>query len=181
MPRQDLTKDERAFDAWFAKQPAAVQRRYRKAGVKPYGEMPVPDNVFAVKETHPAFGSYFDDDAEVTITQRFIAEGELRPRLCKVFDVLSRYADERTASYLLFVRTLLGEQTGVTVGNMAKQFGVTRQCMNHRARTILAALDELSGDPGKNQLPPKPGNVGMPATPSWYRARATRDEHDDCL
>ena len=179
MPRHDLTKDERAFDAWFAKQPASVQRRYRKNGIKPYSEQPVPDNVFAVKETHPAFGSYSDDDDEITITQRFISEGELRPRLCKVFDILARYADPKTTRYLLFVRTLLGEQTGVTVGNMAKQFGVTRQCMNHRARCILAALNELGGDPGQASSPS--AGQTQPATPSWYRARQTRDSHDDSI
>ena len=179
MPRKDLSKDERAFDTWFAKQSKELQAAYRKAGVKPYGEMPVPDNVFAVKETHPAFGSYTDADGEVTITQRFVAEGELRLRLAKVFDVLAMYADDNCARYLLFVRTLLGEQTGVTVGNMAKQFGVTRQCMNKRARDILAALNDIQGEP--DPLPAKPGSRGMPKIPSWYRTPKTRDDHDEQL
>ena len=72
-----------------------------------------------------------------------------------------------------------GEQTGVTVGNMAKQFGVTRQCMNHRARCILAALNELGGDPGQASSPSS--GQTTPATPSWYRARQTRDSHDDSI
>ena len=179
MPRKDLTKDERAFDAWFAKQSKELQAAYRKAGVKPYGEMPVPDNVFAVKETHPAFGSYTDGDGEVTITQRFVAEGELRLRLSKVFDILAMYADDSSARYLLFVRTLLGEKTGVTVGKMAQDFGVTRQCMNKRARDILAALNGIHEEP--DPLPAKSGAKGMPKTPSWYRQPKARDDHDDQL
>lgn len=178
MPRQ-LQPEEKAFDTWLASQSKAVQRRYRKAGIKPYSEMPCPDNVFPVKETHPAFGFTRDEpEPEVAESTRFISEHQLRPRLYRVLEIVAKYADKRTQRYLLFVRTLLGENTGVTVGNMAREFKVTRQCMNHRARMILAALDKLAADPGQDIALPEPPQS---SPPSHYRPRTTRDTYDDEL
>lgn len=179
MPRTDLSPDELAFDAWLSSQPRRVRQRYAKAGIRLYRDQPKPDNVFPVKETHPVFGSEPNDPEPLEESAtRFISEHELRPRICSIFEVVAKYADKRTAQYLLFVRSLLGEQTGVTPGSMAKAFGVTPQCMNYRARQILAALNALS-KPDANLPPPLPSQA--PSTPAWYKPRATRDTHDDEL
>lgn len=180
MPRRDLSKGERTYDAWFRAQSPRRRAELRKAGLAPHCEEPMPDNVFPVIDEHPAFGVQQPDEpeAEVTLTQSFVSQDELRFRLRLLFDVLGRYADERTADYLAFIRSLLGEPTEMRVSTMAKRFGVTQQCMMWRARQIRAALGDLVVEASRRQSA-KPAPRKHPQ--AGYKPRTVRDTHDDEL
>lgn len=139
--------EERAFDAWFYALTSQEQERWRGKGVLPYAEQPVAGNVFPVIPNHPTWENLanqlegFDPNKEEV---SFISDRELRVRLLKLFQVLSRFADSRMLLHLIFIRTMLGEDTGTNLAQLCKRFGITKQAMFWRARQIRSALEGIA-------------------------------------
>lgn len=179
MPRQDLSKGERVYDKWFHSLPAKRKRELRKQGLGPHGEKPVEDTVFPVIDEHPAWSSGKEVEEPVSVTERFISEDEVRLRLRKVFDVIARYADPKSAAYFAFIRKLLGASEGPSIAAMGKVFGITQQACMWRARQIKAALGSIADAPA---TPPAHAQLRqVPPDTSWYKPRTTRDPSDDLL
>jgi hypothetical protein len=140
-------EEERTFDEWFYSLAAKEQDRWRAKGILPYAEQPVAGNVFPVIPNHPAWESMaaqvdtFDPNTEEV---SFISDRELRLRMLKMFQILSRFADGQMLLHLIFIRTLLGEDTGTNLAQLCKRFGITKQAMFWRARQIRAALGDVA-------------------------------------
>lgn len=145
-------QEERDFDRWFLAMPDADQQRWRAKGIIPYREMPTSGNVFPVIPNHPAWSS---DDATKSPMQlpmpgegsesiSFISESELRTRLVNVFQLLNRFADGRMHLHLIFLRTMLGDDTKTNLAQLCKRFGITKQAMFWRARQLRAALGSVA-------------------------------------
>jgi transposase-like protein len=140
-------QEERDFDVWFYKLTKPEQDRWRGKGVLPYAEQRVPGNVFPFIANHPTWDdlSYqaepFDPNSEQV---SYISDRELRLRMLKLFQILSRFADQRMLLHLLFIRTMLGEDTGTNLAQLCKRFGITKQAMFWRARQIRSALEGIA-------------------------------------
>jgi hypothetical protein len=138
-------REEREFDEWFYSLPSREQDRWRSKDILPYAEQPVAGNVFPVITNHEA---WIDDErvTETTRTEstRYIDEEVMRERLIQVFRILDRFADGRMSLHMLFIRTMLGEDTGVNLVQLAKRYRMTKQAMFYRARQLRRALGELA-------------------------------------
>ena len=62
----------------------------------------------------------------------------------ELFRILDRFADGRMRLHLLFIRTMLGEDTGTNVTRLCKQYGMTKQAAAYRARMMRRALGSLA-------------------------------------
>jgi hypothetical protein len=136
-------QEERDFDDWFYAQPKASQDKFRANGVLPYCEQRSDDQVFEIKPNHPAWATQPEEGGRVE-TERFICESELRHRMGELFRILDRFADGRMRLHLLFIRTMLGEDTGTNVTRLCKQYGMTKQAAAYRARMMRRALGSLA-------------------------------------
>jgi len=140
-----LTDGEKYFDKWFYAQSKREQERLREAGCRPHIEETSPDTVYPVIEDHKMWSSGRVDDTRVEST-RFISEEDLKVRLNKLFIILERYTDGFTALNMIFIRTVLGCDTGTNLAKLAKEFGITKQAICWRARNINRALSAVADD-----------------------------------
>lgn len=137
-------QEERDFDDWFYSLPANEQERWRSKGILPYREMPTSGNVFPIIPNHKAWDTQPVAPVERVESTRFIDEDELRGRLVELFKILDRFSDGRMSLHLLFIRTVLGEQTGVNLVQLAKRYKLTKQAVFWRARQIRSCLGSLA-------------------------------------
>ena len=143
MSRPYERTEERQFDDWFYSLSRAEQQRWRDKGIIPYREMKSNDHVFSIIPNHPAWTDNGERQDAVQV-DRFISEDELRSRLVNLFRILDRFADGRMRLHLLFIRTMLGEQTGTNVTRLCRDFGMTKQAAAYRARMLRKALGSLA-------------------------------------
>jgi hypothetical protein len=137
-------QEERDFDLWFYKLTKHEQDRWRAKGILPYAEQPVAGNVFPIIPNHPLWPTVDQAPDEQTEECSFISEHELRGRLVELFRILDRFADGTMHLHLVFIRTLLGENTGVNLAQLSRQFGLTKQAVFWRVRQIRQAMGTLA-------------------------------------
>jgi hypothetical protein len=137
-------REEREFDEWFLSLPQVDQKRWRHKGIIPYCDMPTTANVFPIITNHKAWEGQSTESTERVESTRFIDEDELRGRLVELFRILDRFADGRMSLHLLFIRTVLGEDTGVNLVQIAKRYKLTKQAVFWRARQIRSCLGTLA-------------------------------------
>jgi len=140
-----LTDLEKVYDKWFYSLPRDQQQRLREGGCRPHAEETSPDTVYPVIEDHTMWSSDKVETERVEST-RFISEDDLKVRLNKLFIILERYSDGFTALNMVFIRTVLGCDTGTNLAKLAKEFGITKQAICWRARNINRALSAVSDD-----------------------------------
>jgi hypothetical protein len=137
-------QEEKDFDDWFYKLPAKDQQRWRDKGVLPYAEQPVPGNVFPIIANHPLWPTTGKEESVQMEECSFMSEHELRGRLVELFRILDRFADGTMHLHLVFIRTLLGENTGCNLAQLSKRFGLTKQAVFWRVRQIRKAMGTLA-------------------------------------
>lgn len=144
--------EHKDFDEWFFSLPREEQDRWRKKGVLPYAEVAVVGNVFPVIPDHPAWNDSAvnvisntalpGEDQEESVS--YISDRELRLRLINLFQILDRFADGRMHLHLIFIRTMLGEDTGTNLAQLCRRFRITKQAMFWRARQMRQALGSIA-------------------------------------
>jgi hypothetical protein len=166
MSNNNLSKEEKEFDKWFDTLPLTKRTRLRKEGVVPYREVASTPNVFPIIESHPMWSDASQDKTRIEST-RYIGEEELRERLVALFDILERFADGRMKLHLVFIKTMLGCDTGTTIAKLSKKYKITKQAMNWRARQLRSALGNLSKAPNTpiSNLFEGGGTLGVAARP----------------
>lgn len=139
--------DAKKFDAFFYRLPKAEQQKWRDLGILPYREAVKPRHVF---EVDPNSRQWAEDGegasllsshlTERTETEAFISRAHVGRMLRGFIDALSLTGDFKLRRHVELVRWSLGMPGRLPATSIARMYGITKQAVHKRARTIREAI-----------------------------------------
>lgn len=140
-PGNDLSapqKDARAFDDWFYSQSKDKQEAMRQSGVLPYKEMVQPRRVFEINPGHKAW-TYSPEHDRIE-SDSFISREHVGSMLKAFIDALAASADHQVRRHVELVRWSLSLPGFLPAPVIASMYGVSKQAIHKRAKTIRQQL-----------------------------------------
>jgi len=133
---------QRAVDAHFDSLPKAQQRKARKAGFKPYRELPRSgDTVMELNEARACWRLRQDEGADATVRPQTFSRPQVLAILAVILDSIGRKRCAKLRGQAEVIRIGLGIGSKLTMKQVGRLLGCSRESAMQQVASFKARME----------------------------------------